>query len=54
MTEENKKQSLAEILKAAQKQKNNGPRQKNNGGKLNKNSQVIGGATTVRRSGKGG
>lgn len=54
MTEENKKQSYADILKAAQKQKNSGPNQKNNGNKINKNSQVIGGATTVRRSGRGG
>jgi hypothetical protein len=53
MPEENKK-SYADLLRAAVKNKSSGPAQKKSESKVNKNSQVAGGATVVRRSGRGG
>lgn len=56
MTDENKKQSLLDILKAANKSKNdkNIPNKKGKEPRLGKPSKGFGGTTVVRRSGRGG
>lgn len=56
MSEETKKESFLDILKSANKAKNdkNMPKQKNKENKVGKPNRGFGGATVVRRSGRGG